>query len=1162
MAKRSGKGRSRPRPNSRGGAHAPQVRKAGISVAPSTPAVIDQYLARSGMDDSAQMGPGRPLNPYRGYSGPPRRTDYPVSVNISTRTRESWGRPSFDTLRAIIRSYDVARMCINHKIDELKSMELMLVPADGVRGDVDGAIEAGKAALAFPDRELPYDDWLSKWMESALKFDAAPLYRRRNMDGEVIGLEVLDGSTVMPYIDESGRRPAAPAPAYYQLIHGVPWNWYTSQDIDYRVFRPQEDSPFGMAPMESILLTANTDIRYQWHFLQLFTDGSVPAGFLELPPDISSPDQVAEWQDYWDAMVQGDQAKLHQLLVVPAGTKVAETKPKAFDPTFPEYLMTRTCAMFGVVPQDIGLVKDVNRSNGETQVDIQFRVNTLPWVFWVQNTLTRYLQYDLRLPVKAKLNTGRDVEDRLAEAQAWQAYIESGMASADEGRTKVLGLPVDNERPTPRFFSTARSGPIPLLAIAGIAGRTDPQTYGPADDQPIVYQPFVAPPGVIPAQGTSDDARSTAAEDAYQSALRQQLQAQGAQAPVVKDSAPAVLAVAKNARDRELAEFRRFAARLRKNARAWRDFEFRSGQIDALTARRLNSAGRVAACKALGAVAVAGLAVRALDTGRVLMLQRALNPRTCPCGMPLAFGMDGGDWWSHADGSISHDVPFADSSVSDLVGTDPPDPAAGTWEFPGGHLEGEEYPLEAARREWAEETGCLPPLGEQTGAWYSPDGIYQGIVWSVPSEADVPISTGRGLVCNPDDPDGDEVEALAWWDPAQLPGNPAVRPELLASIDDVLAALGAGSPGDGRPVEKSATLTKAQAHYRDPSDLAGRHCGNCSMFRVRTPGSDAGACTLVKGAIDPGAVCDHWDARGNVAKAGGGDPKAPSPQDGEPPAQAWPGWQLDLDAVAHWAPLLASGLLGAVSVDALVRAFLAAHPNAAAAEGEPVADAIAALLPEAIDWAARERDAIEAALSQVLEGVWTDGYLIGATSADAAVQALEAGTPLAEAAAHVGAWEAGNTEAAQLLLGERGDGAGLRDLLDKFEIQVKSIADSRLDELGRALAVGAARGDSADTIARDITAMLSNPGRAQMIATTELCRASSAAAVEGYKQARYTHKELITAQDERVCPICEANAEAGSIPMDAPFPSGEIYGPFHPWDRCAVIPTIGSREEG
>jgi len=142
----------------------------------------------------------------------------------------------------------------------------------------------------------------------------------------------------------------------------------------------------------------------------------------------------------------------------------------------------------------------------------------------------------------------------------------------------------------------------------------------------------------------------------------------------------------------------------------------------------------------------AGLAVRAADTGRILMLQRAIDP--------------GGD-----------------------------DKAAGFWEFPGGRLDAGEDALEAARREWAEETGCEVPDGDLEGIWNSGNGRYRGFVHTVPSEDAVPIHGDRDDVTNPDDPDGDHVEALAWWDPAQLKENPAVRPELLEDVKRIRRAL-------------------------------------------------------------------------------------------------------------------------------------------------------------------------------------------------------------------------------------------------------------------------------------------------------------------------------------------------------------------------------------
>jgi 8-oxo-dGTP pyrophosphatase MutT (NUDIX family) len=147
-----------------------------------------------------------------------------------------------------------------------------------------------------------------------------------------------------------------------------------------------------------------------------------------------------------------------------------------------------------------------------------------------------------------------------------------------------------------------------------------------------------------------------------------------------------------------------------------------------------------------GGVIAAGLAVRAEDTGRVLMLQRGVD--------------------------------------------DEKDPAAGRWEFPGGRLEDDETPVEAARREWREETGLELPDGEVTDHWVSHDGIYHGYVLEVPHETDVDVTGPRDEVEDPDG-DGERRESLAWWDPEDLNGNPAVRDELRADAALVHHALGA-----------------------------------------------------------------------------------------------------------------------------------------------------------------------------------------------------------------------------------------------------------------------------------------------------------------------------------------------------------------------------------
>ena len=132
---------------------------------------------------------------------------------------------------------------------------------------------------------------------------------------------------------------------------------------------------------------------------------------------------------------------------------------------------------------------------------------------------------------------------------------------------------------------------------------------------------------------------------------------------------------------------------------------------------------------------VAGVCLKAADTGRILMLQRGLQ--------------------------------------------DEDDPARGTWENPGGHIEpGDQTSLHAGVREFEEEVGQpFPEGGVVHHTWTSPNGIYQGHVVVIPSEKDLRMHEGR-VIPNPDDPKGDNHEQAAWWDIDHARKNPALREEL------------------------------------------------------------------------------------------------------------------------------------------------------------------------------------------------------------------------------------------------------------------------------------------------------------------------------------------------------------------------------------------------
>ena len=44
----------------------------------------------------------------------------------------------------------------------------------------------------------------------------------KSVSGDLYGLQILDGSTIKPLIDDRGMRPMTPYPAYQQILYGFP----------------------------------------------------------------------------------------------------------------------------------------------------------------------------------------------------------------------------------------------------------------------------------------------------------------------------------------------------------------------------------------------------------------------------------------------------------------------------------------------------------------------------------------------------------------------------------------------------------------------------------------------------------------------------------------------------------------------------------------------------------------------------------------------------------------------------------------------------------------------------------------------------------------------------------------------------------------------------
>lgn len=476
---------------------------------------IEAELVEQGLTWGPPFPPGRPLDPFFGFRRPPRTWDFQVGENVQITPR--WNRVSFKTIKAIYDAYDVAQICVRRLVNDVRTLDHTWVPLQGIRDDVSEDIAQARQFFEFPDRRQPFRNWLAEWLQDVLRYDAGTLYIRRTEDGTPFALEVVSGDTIIPLVDYYGRIAAdeqdddppvdvwdgGDTPSYVQIIQGMPWDWLTADDILYQAWNPLPESQYGLSPLESVLMTANTDLRFQWHFLQYFTEGTIPAGFMEAPPDMSDPAQIAEWQETWDALMMGDQAKLRQIRWVPANAKFTAVKSGDFDEKFPLYLMRRVAASYGVTPNDLGFTEDVNRAVGETQVDVQHRVGTMPVVCHVEDVINLFVAKELKLRCRLQFEKGQETEDRVGTAQADKIYVEMGAKGIDEVRGD-LGLPVNRERPVPRFIQNPRVGPIPLIALESLAGKIDEETYGPDPAQPLISNPYMPVPGTLPQMGTPE----------------------------------------------------------------------------------------------------------------------------------------------------------------------------------------------------------------------------------------------------------------------------------------------------------------------------------------------------------------------------------------------------------------------------------------------------------------------------------------------------------------------------------------------------------------------------------------------------------------------------------------------------------------------------------
>lgn len=334
------------------------------------------------------FGPAQPLAPIAQDAALGRQFDYPFGYNLNYRPR-SYEPTDFPTLRALAENYDLVRLAIETRKDQMGKLSWQIVRRDGEDAENDPQAQAITDFLETPDQHHDFSTWQRMFLEDLFVLDAPTCYIRRTKGGQPFAFEPIDGATIKPVIDETGRAPLAPQPAYQQIIKGLPAVDYSRDELLYLPRNRRTHKVYGFSPVEQILTLVNIGIRRETFQLQYYTEGNVPDMLLATPQGWSAQ-QLKEFQLLFDEVLAGDSGARRRIRFVPGGM---EPKPVRNEPLFDlydEWLARVVCYAFSLPPT--AFVKQMNRATATSAQEVALEEGLAPIMDWWVHFMNRLIR--------------------------------------------------------------------------------------------------------------------------------------------------------------------------------------------------------------------------------------------------------------------------------------------------------------------------------------------------------------------------------------------------------------------------------------------------------------------------------------------------------------------------------------------------------------------------------------------------------------------------------------------------------------------------------------------------------------------------------------------------------------------------------------------------
>ena len=446
------------------------------------------------------FAPGMPIvpgaiNPPNPDSGrpDPRKYEYQVAQNINiTETRLT----PFKTLRAAADQIDILRRCIEVTKAKILGLNWDITlgedAAEKIISEIGGArvramqtardnftedINRVRQFWEQPDKAngLLFYDWLNIALEEILVLDAWAVWPQKSVGGDLYGLQILDGSTIKPLIDDRGMRPMPPYSAYQQILFGFPRSEFTapteteesdgeftSDELAYLIKNRRTTSVYGYGPTERALPLADIYLRRQQWIRAEYTDGVTPELMMKTDANFgNNPDLLRAYENIFNSDLAGQTEQRKRVRLLPVGMEPIQFDGygEKFKDTLDDYLVNSICGHYGVQPSEIGFSPKSGLGGSGFQLgqaESSEVLGAIPLANWVAKMITQLSYVFLGMPRELEfkfMESGR--EDTESNARTIDMNIKSGTLTLNEARSRAgLSLIEAPEADVP-IFTTA-----------------------------------------------------------------------------------------------------------------------------------------------------------------------------------------------------------------------------------------------------------------------------------------------------------------------------------------------------------------------------------------------------------------------------------------------------------------------------------------------------------------------------------------------------------------------------------------------------------------------------------------------------------------------------------------------------------------------------------